>query len=280
MSENGRVSQIGLGVQLRKLREKAGMTTRSVANALGISPSSVNRTELGQRLPGRDEVAALCALYGVTGEHKVLLVERAGKSSKSAWLELASRVSDQQATMMILEKEAFSIVGVENAVVPGLVQTAEYARLLMSMSDVPGHDVESRVGARLGRQAVLSRPDGPAVSFFVDEAVLHRTLGEPRMLRDQLETLLVVQRRDNVSLRVIPLGAGPHPALDGSFSLYELPDGSVHVFAEARYFAVALTEPADVEPFVKACTDLDNCALDKQDSTCLIKDALGRLHDD
>lgn len=280
MSEHARVSQIGLGLQLRKLREKAGMTTRSVASALGISPSSVNRNELGQRMPSRDEVAALCALYGVTGEQKVLLIDRVGKSSKSAWFELASRVSDQQTTMLILEQEAISIVGVENALIPGLTQTAEYARLLMSMSELPGQDLEKRVATRLGRQAVLSRPSAPEVRFFVDEAALLRTMGNARIMREQLEHLLILQRRENISLRTVPLTAMPHPALDGSFSLYELPDGTSHVFVEARYFAVALTEPPDVGPFVKACRELDDCALDKQESTCLIKDIVGRLGDE
>ncbi|MEV5538733.1 helix-turn-helix transcriptional regulator [Saccharopolyspora shandongensis] len=280
MSENPRTSQVGLGVQLRKLREKAGMTTRSVAAALGISPSSVNRTELGQRAPNRDEVTALCALYGVTGEQKVLLIDRAGKSAKSAWFELASRVSDQQATMLILEQEASSIVDVENTLIPGLAQTAEYARLLMSMSELPGQDLENRVAARLGRQAVLSRPEAPEVRFFLDEAALLRTMNDARIMREQLEHLIVLQRRSNVSLRIVPLSSMPHPALDGSFSLYGLPDGSAHVFVEARYFAVALTEPADVEPFMKACQELDDCALDKQESTCLVKDIVGRLGDE
>lgn len=280
MSENGRASQVGLGVQLRKLREKAGMTTRSVATALGISPSSVNRNELGQRVPSRDEVAALCALYSVTGEQKVLLIDRAGKSAKSAWLELASKVSDQQATMLVLEQEATSIVGVENTLIPGLAQTAEYARLLMSMSALPGQDLENRVATRLGRQAVLSRPSAPEVRFFLDEAALLRTMGDVRIMREQLEHLLILQRRDNVSLRMVPLTAAPHPALDGSFSLYELRDGTSHVFVEARYFAVALTEPADVEPFMKACQKLDDCTLDKEESTCLIEDIVGRLGDE
>lgn len=169
MNELVSMRQIGLGMQLRKFREKTGMTTRSVAQALDISPSSVNRTELGQRQPSPEEIGALCALYGVTGQQKVLLLDSARKSQDTAWFEMESKVSAQMGTMTAIERQASAIVNVEVTLIPGLAQTADYARLLMAVSNSPHHDLEDRVRTRLARQAVLSRPSAPGVTFFVDE---------------------------------------------------------------------------------------------------------------
>lgn len=84
MNRSRRLRQIGIGTQLRKLRENSAMTTRSVARALGISSSSINRTELGQRIPDREEISALCALYGVTGKQKTSLIERVDEVADTA----------------------------------------------------------------------------------------------------------------------------------------------------------------------------------------------------
>ncbi|NYH80276.1 transcriptional regulator with XRE-family HTH domain [Actinopolyspora biskrensis] len=279
MGEGKKLRQIGLGVQLRELREKSGMTTRSVASSLGLSPASVNRTELGQRLPGRDEMNALCALYGVTGEQKLLLVQRATEDS-TAWLEMASGEPDQLASLMTLEREASAITSVEIALIPGLAQTSDYSRRLIATSDVTGQDPEHRVATRLSRQAVLSRPDPPRVTFLIDESALHRTLGNVGVVKEQLEHLLVIQRRENVVVRVVPLSSAAHPALDGAFSLYELPDGSAHVYVEARYFGVFLTEPADVGPYIQSRWDLEEHALDEQSSRELIAEVMGRMSDE
>jgi transcriptional regulator with XRE-family HTH domain len=78
-----KMRQIGLGAQLRNLREKAGLSTRSVAKSLGVSASSVNRNELGLRAPSKEEVCALCALYGVGGEDKQALLEKVGNSAET-----------------------------------------------------------------------------------------------------------------------------------------------------------------------------------------------------
>ncbi len=183
MQQSGKLRQIGLGVQLRNAREIAGMTTRSVATHLGLSPSSVNRNELGSRVPNREEVSALCVLYGVTGADKQALVDRVGATSDAnAWL---SNASDQMASLMVLEREARAIANVEVTLVPGLVQTFEYARLVLAASCRSGTDLERQVANRLGRQAVLSKPNAPQVSLVIDEGALHRTLGNPRVLREQ-----------------------------------------------------------------------------------------------
>lgn len=281
MPEGAKVRQVGLGAQLRRLRHTTGMTTRSVAHALDISPSSVNRTEMGNRVPDREEIGALCALYGVTGEHKLLLIDHADKGSRNAaWLEMSSKVSEQAAAMMVLEREATAITNLEVAFIPGLAQTPDYARLLMDGSLLDGQDLEDQVVSRVGRQVILSRPNPPEVNLVIDEGALHRTLGNARVVREQLEHLLAVQRRPNVTLRVIPFSAAKHPGLEGPFMAYEIPGGGTQVFVESRNFGVFLTEPVDVEPFLQAWQQLESHVLNEQRSAELIRSIIGRLSDE
>lgn len=279
MRHADKLRQLGLGVQLRKLRESRGLSTRSVAKSLGVSPASINRTELGSRSPSREEVSALCAVFGVVGDEKQELIERVGESKdNAAWLA-TEHVPDQVASLMILEREAVEITAVELALVPGLAQTADYARLILGSSLAPGVDLERQVAARLGRQAVLSKPRAPKVTMFLDEAVLWRTLANARIAQEQLKHLIAVQRRDNVAIRVLPFDALPHEGLRGSFTLYELADGTPYVFVEARSFGVFVTETSAVQPFVEVCNGLGKHALDATTSDDMISAVAERLGD-
>ena len=279
MKQAEKLRQIGLGVQLRKARQEAGMTTRSVAMHLGMSPSSVNRNELGSRIPKRDEVSALCALYGVTGEDKEALLERVSQPAHSAAWLATGYVPDQLASLMVLEQEATTITYVEVALISGLVQTADYARL--AFGGTANHeDLEKRITTRLGRQSLLTRPRAPQVRLYLAEGVLHRTLGRPEVLRDQLEQLIILQRRENISIRVIPFSAGECPPTSVSFSLYGLADGSPYVFLEAQKLGVFVTEPAETRPFVDSCQALDTCALDEQSSSALMRKVAEGFSDD
>lgn len=278
MRQSEALRQLGLGVQLRSLREKAGMTTRSVASSLGISRSSISRTERGLRAPGREEVAACCALFGVIGDEKEALLDRVGDTSEaSAWLALGAGMREQLASLLVLEREAAKITCLELSLVPGLAQIADYSRLLMSTIDRQPRDVERAVATRLGRQATLSRPEPPHVRFVIDESVLSRTLGDESMLRAQLDHLLVLSARENVEVRVLPLDAPAHMALNGGFTLFELADGTPYAFMESQGFAVCLVEPSDLQCVVKTCNALEKVALSAQSSIAMIEKAAGRL---
>ncbi len=280
MKQAEKLRQIGLGVQLRKARQEAGLTTRSVALHLGMSPSSVNRNELGSRIPKRDEVGALCALYGVTGDDKEALLERVSQPADSAAWLATGYVPDQLASLMVLEQEATTITYVEVALMPGLVQTADYARLTLGEPAGDETDLERLVTTRIGRQSLLSHPRAPKVQLFIEEGVLHRTFGNPQMLQDQLYQLTLLQRRKNVSIRVIPFDAAAYPANGVSFSVYDLASGSPYVFLEAHKLGVFVTEEAEVKPFVDVREALDKCALDEQSSDALIRKAVEGFDDE
>lgn len=277
MLQANKLRQVGLGVQLRDMRHRAGMTTRMVSDSLGVSPSSVNRTECGRRAPDREEVASLCALFGITGDEKQDLLDRVGaRKENTAWL---SDESDQLASLLVLEREAKAITSALITHVYGLAQTGDYAHLVLSSHCQRGTELERQVTTRLGRQSVLSKPNPPQVTMFMDESVLYRTMGNPRVVQQQLENLQTVQDRENVSIRVIPLTANVHPLVGHSFVLYELADTTPYVFQEGVPFGVFACEPSEVQPFVEASASLNDLALDEQESSTLIKAAAERLAD-
>lgn len=247
MFQANKLRQVGLGVQLRDMRHRAGMTTRAVAESLGVSPSSINRTEVGRRAPDREEVASLCALFGITGEEKQDLLDRvATRKENTAWL---SDESDQLSSLLVLEREAKAITYVEVASIPGLAQTGDYAHLMLSSYFKQNSQLERQVTTRLGRQSILSKARAPTVSVILDESVLHRSLDNPAVMREQLDYLLVLQVRANVSIRVVPLNA-PSPTLfGGGFCVYELPDGSPYVLVEGTPCGMFTCDPSDVRPF-------------------------------
>lgn len=273
----GKVRQLGLGADLRTLREKSGMSTRSVAEKLGVSRMAVNRTEAGSRSATLEEVIAVCALYGVTGRQRERLLERArGGDGSTSWLATGPAIADQLTSLVALESEASALTDVAVTLVPGLVQTAEYMRAVMG--DVP--EGEWMVATRLARQALLTKPEAPSVRLVIEEFVLRRRIGSVAVMREQLDHLLRTMSKPNVSLQVIPATAGMHAGLDGSFVLLTFPEREPHVYIEARRSGLVLTKPRDVEPFSDGIAELDECVLDQSRSADLITKIKEELPDE
>jgi transcriptional regulator with XRE-family HTH domain len=275
------VSQPGLGEDLRKLREKSKMSTRSVAEKLGVSHASVNRTELGKRRVDPDEVIALCALYGVTGRQRERLIERArGDLSNTTWYSDGSEAAEQVSSLMDLEAEATHITTVDLTMVPGLLQTPEYTQEIISRSrTLSAHEVDTLARARLSRQSVLSQPNAPEVRFILDEALLHRQVGGREVMRDQLLQLLRAAHGTNVTIQVLPLNMGGHAAVDGAFMLFRFPDQEPHVTVESRGGVLFLSLAEQVKPYQQVVEDLDGSVLSVEDSAVLIAEVRERMRD-
>lgn len=267
MNGANKVRQMGLGADLRQLREGSGMSTRSVAERLGVSRMAVNRTEVGRRTTPPEEVIALCALYGVTGRQRERLVERAsGGDGSSSWLATGPAMADQVMSLVALENEASWITDVALGLIPGLLQTPEYMRAVVVTSRAP----DWMVRTRLGRQGLLTHAQAPEVRFVIEESVLHRPLGGIQVLREQLSHLLYMGSKPNVAIQVVPLNAGRNAALDSSFVVLGFPERNSHAYVEARGSGLILTRPQDVEPFEEALVELDKAVLDEQRSATLI----------
>jgi transcriptional regulator with XRE-family HTH domain len=253
----------GLGAELRELRDASELTTREVAKRLGWSASSVSRTENGLRNVSSEDVATLLVLYGVTGEERDRLLTLARESNQPGWWETQHPGLPSQLTALIgFESQASQIAEVGIVVVPGLLQTPDYARAVMEAAGVTALQAETRVATRLGRQAVLSRPDPPDYAVVLDEAALHRPIGGRAVMAEQLRQTLRLMERPNIAVQVVPYDRGAHAGLAGSFVILEFPKARTIVHLEHKRSSLFLDEAEDVAPFVAGLDTLRDVALD------------------
>ncbi|GAA1399102.1 helix-turn-helix domain-containing protein [Catellatospora coxensis] len=216
-----------LGVALRELRERAGMTHQQVGPALDCSPSKLSRIENGEVGVRRSDLLVLLDLYGLddAGQRDELIeLARESKRRGGWWLQYGE-LSHPYLKLIQLESEAASIRGNELTLIPGLLQTADYARaLIRTAAPDDDEEVERRVGIRLTRQEILHRPNPPEFWVVLDEAALHRRIGGSAIMKDQLIALATACERPNITIQVLPFEHGEYEAMTGTFRVMRFPD--------------------------------------------------------
>ncbi|MGH3855953.1 MAG: helix-turn-helix domain-containing protein [Pseudonocardiaceae bacterium] len=225
--------RITLGAQLRRLREASGITTEAASHAIRASHTKISRMELGRVGFKERDVAELLTLYGITDEQEqeafLALVRR---SNVPGWWHAYSDVLLPSWFEMYLDLERASSVirTYEPQLVPGLLQTPELARAVVQFGDLSGsgEDIERRVALRMKRQDVLTQPRAPQLWAVIDEAALWRINGRSAM-RAQLQHLIEIAELPNITLQLIPIYSGAHPAPGGPFTILrftepDLPD--------------------------------------------------------
>jgi transcriptional regulator with XRE-family HTH domain len=225
--------RILLGAQLRRLREAKQITLEHAGYVIRSSSSKMSRLETGRVGFKSRDIADLLTLYGVTDEQeRAAMQELARQASTLGWWHDYADVTPAWFEPYVgLEEAAASIRCYEIQFVPGLLQTAEYARAvaLLGHPNGPGDEIDRRVGLRMARQAVLSRAARTHLWVVLDEAALRRPIGGADVMRGQLRHLIEVSAQPNISLQVIPLETGGHAAAGGPFSILrfgerDLPD--------------------------------------------------------
>jgi transcriptional regulator with XRE-family HTH domain len=228
-----------LGLILRNLREKAQFTGEEVGNAIERSGSWISRVETGRvGLRGRD-LNDLLDFYRVESKEtrdELLALAREGKQ-RGWWSKYADSLSGPYATYIGFESEATELLTYETLVVPGLLQTEEYARAVFGSSMRPANTddwVERKVKVRMERQVLLTREEPLKVWAILDESVIRRRIGGTSVLRGQLKRLNEIGATPNVTIQVVPFDAGPIPGMIGSFSIvrFRLPDDPDIVYIE------------------------------------------------
>ena len=256
MSTSGspEVSRRRLAAELRRLREESGQKAEAVGNALGWSKAKVSRYELahGGLKPG--EVERLLDVYGVRGDRRGQLLTLAEEAEQIGWWESYSDILTEEHLAFIgLEAGAASIQQWQLNVIPGLLQTEQYAREIFSgyqeVRALPPTVIERRVQTRVIRQHLLTGDPPLVLEAIVDESVLRRQWGDRAVMYEQLQHLAVAAEQANVTLRVLPL-AGPRGLAVDSFQILEF--GRAH---ETRLPNVVSAESLSGYLYVEGETD-------------------------
>lgn len=250
---NPTVRRRRLGQELRRLRELKGMTAEEVAERLLVSQSKISRLENGRRSISQRDVRDLCGVYEVQ-DHRLVesLMQMAKDSRQQGWWHSFGDIP--YSVYIGLETDAASLRVYDPQVVPGLLQTREYAEALVhgALPETPAAEVEKRVQVRLRRQERISTGENPLRLWTVlDEAPLHRLVGSRSIMRDQLTHLVEQSQLPHVTVQVIPFEMGSHPGLNGQYAILEFPDAtdSSVVYIEGVTSDLYLEKPNDVQKY-------------------------------
>jgi transcriptional regulator with XRE-family HTH domain len=206
-----------LRVELKRLRAEAGLTQKFVADTLDWSPSKVIRIENGQVAVGVSDLRALVALYHMTDESRLAELEQLARGSKRLpFSEYRDVMSSDGIKYFGYEASAAVLREVQATVFPGLLQTEEYTRGIISLRERTAEQIDRIVQSRRERQEILENPD-PLLHFIVDEGVLWRQVGNAEVLRVQLLRAIDLVENGRVSIQVLPFTLGYHEALRGPF---------------------------------------------------------------
>ena len=225
---NPTVRRRRLGQELRRLRELKGMTAEEVAERLLVSQSKISRLENGRRSISQRDVRDLCGVYEVE-DHRIVdsLMQMAKDSRQQGWWHAFGDIP--YSVYIGLETDAASLRVYDPQVVPGLLQTPQYAEALIAgaLPETVPADVEKRVNVRLRRQERVKATENPLRLWVViDEAALRRTIGGKQLMIDQLESLIDQSRLPHVTVQVLPFSMGAHPGINGQYAILEFPDAS------------------------------------------------------
>ncbi|MFJ2646502.1 helix-turn-helix domain-containing protein [Streptomyces sp. NPDC087420] len=256
------VLRMVLGKRLGALRDKARVSREAAAEILDVTPLTVRRmenSEVGLKLP---YVRLLLGAYGVAAAEAEEFVELVKAANKPGWWHrYRDALPSWFSAYVSLEDEARLIRTYEPHYVPGLLQTEDYARAVLSagVHRNPA-ELERRVALRAKRQQLLTKPDAPILWILMEEAVLRRPVGGVDVMRGQIDRLIELAARPNVTLQIMPFSIGPHLGAFGPFHLFrfDLADLPDIVYTENLTGAVYMDQRPDVAAYLEV---LDNMAV-------------------
>ncbi len=227
-------------------------------------------------------VRDLLDLYGVTGSDREGLIQLSREARQPGWWHSFRDVLPNPYEVYIgLETGAVSIRNFEPLLIPGLLQTADYARAMIrgGARELDSDEIERRVEVRLSRQQVLLKEDRPRLWAVIDEAVTRRVVGGPAIMAAQLQQLAEAAEQGKTTLQVVPFSAGAHAGTSGPFVILGLPgpDEPDLVYVETLAGDIYLEERADVDRYTLAFDRLLAAALHPDDSIALVEAAARSL---
>ncbi|MFF4257133.1 helix-turn-helix domain-containing protein [Streptomyces sp. NPDC001663] len=246
-----------LGRRLQERRQDAGVSLEEAARALRVKSLTIRRLEKAEVALKPLYVEKLLETYGADRQEIDEFVALAERANEPGWWHMYRDVLPGWFSGYVsLETGARTLRTYEPHYVTGLLQTPRYARAVLrgGLPNGSEEDLERRVDVRLRRQSLLERPDAPTLWVVLEEAVLHRVVGGPEVMREQIERLLEVSELEHVSVDVVPFTAGAHVGACAPFTYFrfeepELPD---IVYSEILSGAMYLDQRSDVAAHLEA----------------------------
>jgi hypothetical protein len=271
-----------IALSLQRWRKDAGLAQKDAAKRLDRTPQHISNLESGERLPSAADLELLLGMYDkadrITFMRELL---SAAKRARNWWNALSGAVPKWFDLYLGLESGASELSTFETVLVPGLLQTREYAEaVIRGNPNITDNQVDQLVGLRMGRQQVLDREDDPVHLWaIIDESVLYRQYGGAITMHGQLEHLLEMSERPRVDVQVLPYDAGATVAQQGgSFVVMRFPAAMENdpglVYLELLTGGQYFEEPVEIAEYRRALTRLHALAADQHRSREIIKQAM------
>ncbi|QTT73540.1 helix-turn-helix transcriptional regulator [Streptomyces mobaraensis NBRC 13819 = DSM 40847] len=256
------------GARLRRCRDQAGLSLEKLAIIVNSSRSNLSRVENAEVMPPPELPALLDAAFGTDGIFQELYV-----------LAVKELHPEPFKRRMALEARARRIREVAVQIVPGLLQTEQYAREQFKAHDLRAtpERVEELVTARMHRQAILRGKPDADLGWILDEAVIRRGFGGPEVMREQLERLIALTCTPTTTLQVLPFSAGGYALMGGALTLLTLEDGEEVAFEEAITTGTMLEDQVSADRHRRSYDLLSACALSPGDSARFITSVMEDL---
>lgn len=268
---SGTAESRDLGAELRRLRREAGLNTRVMAERTGVSNANISFWETGKRLVPLERLTALLDALSVTDDERERVMGLRRKADGPGELTTGSTNIGKRLTRLIeLERTATRITDVAPLVVPGLLQTGDYARAVFG----EGRDTDTKVALRVGRRDVITRRRNP-VEFLalIDSEVLVRPVGSPEVMADQLDHLARMAELPNVTIQIVAsTTSGYHPTLAGPFILFEFLTANPIILLEHHRTSAFLWDKESVAAYLSAPEEIQQVAMSPGQSLKLIKE--------
>ncbi|MGH3824920.1 MAG: helix-turn-helix domain-containing protein [Pseudonocardiaceae bacterium] len=261
-----------LGEGLRQAMQHAGLSGKQVALALGVTPSFVSMLLSGKRATSEADLAAFLGVCRAKGAERDRLLTLRREQDTPGWFQQhGTRLPQQLRTLINHENKAVTISDFQPMVVPGLLQTAEYARaLIVETGNAPPGEIDGRVAARLARQSLFTRERPAAFTYYLHEFALRLPVGGPVVMTEQLAHLRRISARSYLSLRVLPAALGGHAGIAGAFTLMEFAEFKPVVYLDSETACLFLERPEEIAAYRRILAALAETALSEGESRQLI----------
>jgi DNA-binding XRE family transcriptional regulator len=263
-----------LAAAIREIRMRSDISGRQLSGQLGLSHGTVSHWETGRRVPTVEDVAAFLAVLGVVGKEKDRILDLARHAAEPNWLTVGMPgIPQQLAGAWECERAASAIVQWTPMIIPGLLQTPDYARAAAAANGLAESEIESRVMVRNSRREVITRRNDPVVfEALICEVAVREVIGGAEVMVEQLRFLGEMAKRKNVTVRVVPLRVGWHPGFAGPFDMYDFPDAPPVLYFEHYSSGAFVPNADDVQAYRGAVDRLREKAMSPAASTRLIAD--------